>query len=264
LFWGCRMSGGKDGNEEPLGCRVASTESSPVAVNIFIWQSGRGTPIAGPRIALPNDPSLPEFWEAIKKAQGTTGTAEAETVNDVIDRYLGSVQFNEKSEGTRRQYEFRLRTVRKAWGPLPAADLRPHHVLQLMDTLGKAGTKAKANNIRAALQAVSTWAKARNHIQEPWVNEGVERYELKGGHKPWTETQCATAEAKLTGWLRRAYYLGRYTGQRGSDVVRIGFTDIEDGMIHVVQKKTGVECWCPIEPRKWRLGEAPRSLRLFG
>jgi hypothetical protein len=115
-----------------------------------------------------------------------------------------------------------------------------------MDTLGKAGTKAKANNIRAALQAVSTWARARNHITEAWV-EGVEQYELKGGHKPWTEVQCAAAEAMLTGWLRRAYYLGRYTGQGGSDVVRIGFGDIEDGMIHVVQKKTGVECRCPIE-----------------
>jgi integrase len=118
-----------------------------------------------------------------------------------------------------------------------------------MDTLGKAGTKAKANNIRAALQAVSTWARARNHIQVGWV-EGVEPYELKGGHKPWTEVQCDAAETKLTGWLRRAYYLARYTGQRGSDVVRIGFADIEDGMIHVIRRRPASNAGAPLR-RLW-------------
>ena len=48
--------------------------------------------------------------------------------------------------------------------------------------------------------------------------------------------------------LRRAYVLGRYTGQRISDVVRLGFTDIDDGGFALRQKKTGVRPWCPIFP----------------
>src|SRR5260370_36439135 len=39
-----------------------------------------------------------------------------------------------------------------------------------------------------------------------------------------------------------------YTGQRGSDVVRIGFTDIDEGGFSVCQRKTKREVWCPIVP----------------
>jgi len=48
--------------------------------------------------------------------------------------------------------------------------------------------------------------------------------------------------------LRRGYVLGRYTGQRISDVVRLGFTDIDEGGFSLRQKKTGVQPWCPIFP----------------
>jgi integrase len=39
-----------------------------------------------------------------------------------------------------------------------------------------------------------------------------------------------------------------YTGQRGSDAVRIGFTDIDDDGFNLRQEKTGREVWCPIVP----------------
>ena len=39
-----------------------------------------------------------------------------------------------------------------------------------------------------------------------------------------------------------------YTGQRGSDVVRLGFTDIDEGGFALRQRKTGREVWCPIVP----------------
>jgi integrase len=214
------------------------------------WLSGKFRSVviqasaAAPRLALPGDPHSPEFWEAIRKAQGAERTCAPTTVNVVLDAYFASTQFGDLSEGTRDQYVSRAKVVRTVWGELPAADLRPHHVHQLMDKLG--GTKAKANNVRVLLKAVSAWAIKGNMIQASWV-EGIDPYKLKGGHKPWTPTQCAAAEEKLTGWLRRAYFLARYTGQRGSDVVRMGWTDIEDGMIHVIQEKTKVECWPPIE-----------------
>ena len=48
--------------------------------------------------------------------------------------------------------------------------------------------------------------------------------------------------------LRRAYVLARYTGQRVSDVVRLGWTDIDEGGFALPQKKTGVRPRCPIFP----------------
>ena len=40
-----------------------------------------------------------------------------------------------------------------------------------------------------------------------------------------------------------------YTGQRRSDVVRMGRQRIRDGMLHIRQMKTGVELAIPVHPR---------------
>ena len=71
------------------------------------------------------------------------------------------------------------------------------------------------------------------------ISEGVQPYKTEGGHKPWMEAQCAAAEKHLTGMVRRAYFLCRFTGQRISDVIRLGETFIEDGGFRLSQKKTG-------------------------
>jgi integrase len=77
---------------------------------------------------------------------------------------------------------------------------------------------------------------------------GVSHFEGGEGHKPWTPEQLRIADEKFAGMLRRAYVLARYTGQRVSDVVRLGWTDIDEGGFALRQKKTGVRPWCPIFP----------------
>ena len=39
-----------------------------------------------------------------------------------------------------------------------------------------------------------------------------------------------------------------YTGQRGSDVVKLGPTLLDEGGFAIKQKKTGREVWCPVLP----------------
>jgi integrase len=48
--------------------------------------------------------------------------------------------------------------------------------------------------------------------------------------------------------MRRGLMLYLYTGQRGSDVVRLGPTDIDEGGFSLTQQKTGRPVWCPIVP----------------
>jgi integrase len=67
-------------------------------------------------------------------------------------------------------------------------------------------------------------------------------------HKPWTPEQLRAAHDKLTGVVRRGIALYVYTGQRGSDIVRLGFADIDEGGFSVRQRKTGRDVWCPIVP----------------
>jgi integrase len=214
----------------------------------FYFQANRGTPLAGPRIALPHDPHSPEFWIALRNAQGIEQTAHSVvTMGMVCDLYEAWPLFAKLASGTQQQYRYSLKIVRAAWGDLPAAGLRPVHVQALMDEL--ADKPGKANNVLGLLWALSKWGVKRDYFPHS-ITEGITPYRSDGGHKPWTAAQLAAAEANLTGMLRRAYFLARYTGQRGSDVVKLGETFIDEGGFRILQQKNGRkigDIWCPIE-----------------
>lgn len=205
----------------------------------FYFQDARGTASAGPRVRLPNDPQSPEFWLALRDAQG--GDAPA-TFGAVVDAYEMSPQFRALSPGTQDQYTRALKTARALWADLPADGLRPVHVRHLMDTLAE--TPGRANTVLGAVRALSSWGRARDHFPAS-LTDGVKPFPKLGGHRPWTTEQIAAIPA-LPAPLRRAVMLALYTGQRGSDVVRLGPTDIDDGGFRLRQQKTGREVWCPI------------------
>lgn len=209
----------------------------------FYYQPGRNTPHAQARVKLPNDPQSPEFWVAVRQAQGIVSGPAVETFADVCDAYEISPQFRKLSKGTQALYRRSMKPAKQAWGKLAAEGLSPPHVLELMDALGD--VPGAANSVLAVLRAISTWGVLRRKFPQS-ITAGVKPYAATGGHKPWTPEQLAAAEEHLTGSVRRAFFLARYTGQRGSDVVRLGPTFIDDGGFKVVQEKTGVEVWCPI------------------
>jgi len=212
----------------------------------FYFQAGRGTDHAGERVPLPNDPHAPEFWNAIRQAQGTTGGVSVDTFGAMLDGYIEFIRTSGTiTAGTIDQYERALRTARTAWGDLPAKGLRPVHVQAIMD--GLAGTPGKANNFLSAMRALSTWARVRDHIEHS-LTEGVKPYAKDTGHKPWTPEQIETALAKLTGVIRRGVILYMFTGMRGSDAVRLGWTDMDDGGFSLMTQKRKREVWCPIVP----------------
>jgi integrase len=210
----------------------------------FYFQPGRGTKAAGDRIRLPSDPTDPAFWVALRSLQ-TVAVPAALTFGDVIDLYLTHHAFTSLSPGTQDQYQRQLRTARTGFGDLPAESVRPSLIRGVMDGLSnKPGT---ANNFLGAMRALSDWGVARDHFVAP-ITTGVKPYEREGGHKPWTDAQIEAAHKHLTGMVRRGVMLALYTGQRGSDVVRLGWTDIDDGGFRLKQQKTGREIWCPILP----------------
>jgi hypothetical protein len=209
----------------------------------FYFQAGRGTAHEGPRVRLPNDPHIPEFWEAIRTAQGLP-SASKDTINALIDLYLASPSFTGRSESTRYLYLSMIKIVRAAWGPLSVSALQPHHVQKMMD--GFASVPGKANNFLVIMKVLQKFGRPRNLMPHS-VTEGVKPYAMNGGHKPWTPEQLRAAD-KLPGTIRRGFMLYNYTGQRGSDVVRLGWTSVDEGGFSLTQRKTGRPVWCPILP----------------
>ena len=210
----------------------------------YYFQAGRNTKVPGPRIRIDYDPHTPEFWAALRDAQGKSSVPKTTTVSYVIDQFL-AVTSETVTPMTLYHYRRSLALAKDAWGDHPIAALRPAHVKELID--GLAATPSKANHVLATLKAVSGWSRVKDLTTQSFT-EGIKAYKATGGHRPWSDEQIAIASAKLDGVVRRGFLLYLYTGQRGSDVVRLGWTDIDEGGFNLKQAKTGVEVWCPIVP----------------
>jgi integrase len=70
------------------------------------------------------------------------------------------------------------------------------------------------------------------------------------GHHTWTESEIEQFEGlhAIGSRARLAFALLLYTGQRRSDVVRMGRQHIRDGALQVRQLKTGAELSIPVHP----------------
>jgi integrase len=237
----------------------------------FYHQKGRGTTYEGERIRLPDNPQTPEFWTAVRQAQGAFGPTRTDTINALADAFEVSWDTRQKklTKSTQQHYRRNLKPARAAWGNLPARELRPRHVDLLVRKIG-AERPGTANNVLDAIKAMVKWANGPVELLTHDPTHGVERFEKGAGHRPWTPEQLAFAEERFTGVLRRFFFLARYTGQRISDVVRLSPTDVDEGGFRLKQKKTGAEPWCPIFPEleaemaTWELRPGPYLLQESG
>jgi len=170
----------------------------------FYYTPGRGTPHQGTSIKLPSDPRSPEFWQALRQAQGVTGPVPVDTIGALIDAYVESWPTLQRqlSKGTQDQYRRYLKPARKAWGQLPAQSLRPKHVDALIRKIG-AETPGAANNVLDALRAMVKWANGPVDLLAHDPTQGVRHFAKGKGHEPWTDEQLQFAEQNFTGALRR-------------------------------------------------------------
>ena len=80
---------------------------------------------------------------------------------------------------------------------------------------------------------------------------GIKRPKLSAsGWHDWTEEEIAQFEAHhpIGTMARLAFALALHTGQRASDVIRMGRQHVKDGLVSVAQQKTGVRLWIPLHP----------------
>lgn len=186
-----------------------------------------------------------EHDEHPKPVQVTDGRFAA-----VVHMYLASTNFrDDKSSGTQELWgrELRLAAHPDGLGSVSVDEIRPRLIQAFLD--GISDRPSKQNSALTALKQLEKWAIVRDLLPRQ-ITLGVEAKKRKGGHIPWTQEQVELAERHARPDLSRAVTLQANTGQRGSDLVRMGWGDIEtyDGVkgIGVKQRKTGREVWIPI------------------
>jgi integrase len=166
----------------------------------------------------------------------------------VIRAFLRSPKWQDYAPSTKDTWgrELRLMEDPDALGALSVYDIRPALVQAFFD--GNSGKQGKQEVGLKVLKQLEKWATVRDMLPRP-ITTGVEVPKSDEGHRPWRDEHIALAERYARRGFDRVVTLASNTGQRGSDIVRMRWTDIEtvDGRpgISVVQQKTGLPLWVP-------------------
>jgi integrase len=166
----------------------------------------------------------------------------------VIKAYLASPKFQGLAPNTKRSYRRALLLAehQDGLGSIPVDEMRPALVQAFLD--GLAGRPAAQQKAKRVLKALESWAIVRDLLPRS-ITQGTEAPGSDGGHEPWTDEQVSVGEMVSVTHLSHAITLAANTGQRGSDLVRMRWTDIETvgghPGINVTQQKTGRKLWVP-------------------
>jgi len=170
----------------------------------------------------------------------------------LVRTYLASSRFGNYADETREVWGryLRLAADPDRLGAVSLQTIRPALVQAYLD--GMAGKPGKQTATLSALKQLEGWAQVLDYLPRP-ITTGVKAEESDGGHTPWSDVHVDLVERHGREDFARLVTLGANTGQRGSDLVRMGWSDIETYKgtrgINVKQKKTGREVWIPITER---------------
>lgn len=170
---------------------------------------------------------------------------------ELVEEFYKSDHFKGLAPSTQATYTRYLTIAAqpKVLGDKMVMELCTPLVQQFLNCLGHLpGAQEQA---RTAIKSLEKWALPNGHIRMPF-SYGVQIIGSDGHHQPWTDDEVAHAVKHARVDLGRVIMLGAHTGQRGSDLCRMKWSDIEavEGYpgINVIQQKTGRKLWVPFTP----------------
>jgi integrase len=219
---------------------------------------------------LTGEPGSEEFMTAYaaylaEKPAAAKTTLHSDSLGKLIVDFYGSRMFTDLKASSRQLYRYALEPLAKAHGHRSASGMTAQHAEKIINQIG-ALRPGMGNLTRAVMRRVMQFAvKTKLRRDNPMI--GIDPFKV-GEHHTWTDAELKQFEDKwrLGTRQRLAYALLLYTGQRVGDVCRMGRADLADGLIHVVQQKTGAELWVPIHPELQRAMKAfpAKGLTLVG
>ncbi|MFN3746470.1 MAG: tyrosine-type recombinase/integrase [Hyphomicrobiaceae bacterium] len=216
----------------------------------YYYRAGRGK-----RVALAGAPGSPEFMlayeqaargepvERLRKERGAPGTFDR-----LVQDYFTSPDYLRLGLATQRAYRGVIErlVVDENIGHRQVREMTREHVQRMLAK--RAARPGAANEALKKLRILVRFA-----IDKGWRSDDpcarVKKF-AEGQFHTWTDEEIAAFERRwpLGTLARTAFALLLYTGQRRSDVVHMAWPDIDGGIIHVVQRKTGARLGVPVHP----------------
>lgn len=200
-------------------------------------------------------PGQAGFWEEYEQAKAGKPDAPAQrtsmrtkpgSISALIAVYYGTPEFTGLADSSRKTYRNMLERFREAHGDKQVATLTRAHIKAIIGSMS--ATPAAANNLLDRLRVLMKLA-----MDDGWRPDDptyrVKGFKLSGdGFHTWTEDDIAQfCERYPIGTSARlAMGLMLYTGQRRSDMVKMGWQHITGDRIRVHQLKTDAMLSIPI------------------
>jgi integrase len=202
------------------------------------------------QVPLPGLPWSPEFMGAYEEAlagqPAQIGSARVKpgTIRALAVSYYNSLGFRSLKASSQAIYRRIIDPYCREHGDKRTATLRREHIVKLMAARKPGSANGLHKVLRAMMQhAVETGLRADDPTRD------VKAISIKtDGYHGWTDSEIEQFEARHVVGSRAllALALLLYTGQRRSDVVRMGRQHIRDGVLQVRQLKTGAELSIPV------------------
>jgi integrase len=210
-----------------------------------------------PKVMLPGSIGSVEFLAAyhacLRGEQPAPAAAEMKarsgpgTINAAVALYLDSNAFMQFGKSTRALRRTILKKFCGLVGDKALALLDCKYIDRLLENVPLVGVR---RTLLITIRPFLEWAVKQQMIElDPTAGIRI-KVPKTDGHHTWTEDEIAAFEAR---WPigtpeRLALALLVHTGQRRSDVLRMGRQHVRDGILTIKQKKTGVEVSMPVHP----------------
>lgn len=165
----------------------------------------------------------------------------SKTLGDALSRYLALASERGLAANTLRSQKSLCKGISEKLGNILIQDVETKHVAEVINDAYDAGNQRKAQAIRSTLKDVF-----RDAIAEGWIDKNPAEVTRKVTATIKRDRltleqfmEILKSAGELDPWVSNAMLLALLTGQRVSDIARMRFKDVEDGWLHVVQKKTG-------------------------
>lgn len=202
------------------------------------------------QVALPGEPGSAEFMSAYQVA--IAGRAPAASIvkpgsfTALFLTYYSSFDFQQLTAKTQQGYRSNLKDFEDRFGDWPVKTFTTDALNKYLGM--RAGTPGAAVNFMKRFRTLMTIAVAGGLIdRDPCIGVRIKRKKTDG-FENWDEADLAAFERRwpIGTKERLAYALALYTGQRRSDVVRLGRQHLKDGCLHLRQAKTNTPLTIPV------------------
>ena len=186
------------------------------------------------------------------------------TMDALIVAYYGAPEFRRLSDASKKTYRSILERFRADHGKKRVTKLERRHIKTMIGALE--GTPAAANNLLDRIKVLMAFA-VEIGMRKDNPALGLKGFSTRSeGFHTWSEDEIAAFQTHHAEDSRAllALALLLHTGQRRSDVVRMGWHDVADGGIVVRQQKTGTRLWLPMTRELAALvAPVPRGAKAF-